>query len=194
MAEVKGRDVAPGQPGQLGAQFRAVVFDDEYIVAAALVQVGRVAVLGVQRIGGDDGAGEIDPIQQWREGGDLVALVVDLGLAQHDTAGVFERGEQMPCWLVGGTRTTGGLAVHGDCSQRLVRLSPQARTLDEPGRHRRVQRVRVDGLQDSAKRGLTRGAPADPKPDPHRNRQVMSPFRDPHIAARSGQHRAHRRG
>jgi hypothetical protein len=50
LAQVQGRDVAPGQPGLLGAQLWAVVFDDEYIVAAALVQVDGVAVLGVQGI------------------------------------------------------------------------------------------------------------------------------------------------
>ncbi len=38
--------------------------------------------MGVQGISGDDDTGEIDPIQQWRESGDLIALVIDLGLAQ----------------------------------------------------------------------------------------------------------------
>lgn len=152
-----------------------------------------MAVLGVQGIGGDDGVGEIDPIQQGRESGDLVAFVIDLHLAQHDTAGVCEGGEQVPCWPVGDAGAARGLAVHGDGSQRRVRLWLQARTLGQPGRHHRVQRVRVDGLQDSAKRGLTRRAPADPQPDPYRHRQVMSPFRDPHVATRSGQHRAYRR-
>jgi hypothetical protein len=137
--------------------------------------------------------GEIQPIQQWRERGDLVAFVINLHLAHYDPAGVLERGEQVTCRAVSNARTARGLAVDGDCAQRLGSLCALAgRTFKQPRRDGRVQRVRVDGLQDSTKLRLTGCAPADFEPDPHRNRQVMSPFRDSHVAARSGQNRAHR--
>jgi hypothetical protein len=138
-------------------------------VAAAFVQVGRVAVLGVQCICGDHGVGEVDPIQQWRKGGDLVALVVDLHLAHHDTAGVLECGEQVPCRAVSRAGAARGLAVHRDRSHRLVgRALAGERSTSQADSA--CLGVRVDGLQDSAKRGLTGGAPADPEPDPHRYR------------------------
>jgi hypothetical protein len=38
------------------------------------------------------------------------------------------------------------------------------------------------------------GAAANPSRTRYRHRQVVSPFRDRHVATRSGQHRAHRRG
>lgn len=52
-----------------------------------------MGVLGVQRVGGDDRAGQVDAVQQGPEGGDLVALVGDLTLGQ-DVTGVVHRGEQ----------------------------------------------------------------------------------------------------
>ncbi|MGW7754532.1 hypothetical protein ACWGK6_23890 [Streptomyces violaceusniger] len=52
-----------------------------------------MGVLGVQRIGGDDRAGQVDGVQQGLEGGYLVALVGDLALGQ-DVTGVVHRGEQ----------------------------------------------------------------------------------------------------
>jgi hypothetical protein len=164
-------------------------------MAASFVQVDGVTILGVEGIGGDHDVGEIEPIQQWRESGDLVAFVIDLHLAHHDPAGVLERREQVTCRAVRNAGTARGLALDRDCAQRLVCLCALAgRTFAQPRRDSGVQRVRVDGLQDSTKRRLTRWAPADSEPDPHRNRQVMSPFRDSHVTARSGQDRAHRRG
>lgn len=57
------------------------------VVGTVLAEVGAVSVLGVQRVGGDDGAGQVDAVQQGPEGGDLVALVGDLALGQ-DVTGV----------------------------------------------------------------------------------------------------------
>jgi hypothetical protein len=54
-----------------------------------------VLALGVQRVGGDHPAGQVQPLQQRPEPGDLVSLAVHLGLAQDRTAGVIHRGEQV---------------------------------------------------------------------------------------------------
>ena len=59
-----GGNVLPGQPGQLGMQCRPVAFDDEYVVRAAFVHLAGVAVLGVQGVGGDHRAGDVDTVQQ----------------------------------------------------------------------------------------------------------------------------------
>ena len=72
-------------------------------------------------------------------------------------------------------------------------------SVDEPGCDGAVQLISVDGLQDPAERRLARrptGGPGstDPEPHPHRDRQVMGPFRDRDIRACSGQDSAHRRG
>jgi hypothetical protein len=106
----------------LSAQLRSVVLYDEHIVAAAFVQVGRVAILGVQRIGGGHGVGEVDPIQQRCEGGDLVSFCHRPRLAQHDTAGMVECGEQVPGRAVRRAGAARGFAVHCDRSHRLVGL------------------------------------------------------------------------
>jgi hypothetical protein len=47
------------------------------------------------RIGGDDDAAQVDPVQQRGERGDFVALRGDLTLGDHRLAGVERGGEQV---------------------------------------------------------------------------------------------------
>ncbi len=51
--------------------------------------------MGVQRIGGDYGAGQVQVAQQWLEPGDLTRGAVDLALGEHGAGGVVHRGQQM---------------------------------------------------------------------------------------------------
>jgi hypothetical protein len=54
-----------------------------------------VGALGVQGICGDDLAGQVDPLQQRPELGDLAGLAVDPPLRDDRAAGVGQRGEQV---------------------------------------------------------------------------------------------------
>ena len=58
------RHVAPGKGGKLGIEVRLVALDDQQVLSAAPGQVGGMITLGMQRIGGDDGAGDVNAIQQ----------------------------------------------------------------------------------------------------------------------------------
>ncbi len=80
------------------------MLDDQQVARTALVQVGCVAVLGVQSVRGDDRIGDLDLVQQRGEQGDFVGLGVHPDLAQHHAMGVIERGEQVP----GGLLVTAG--------------------------------------------------------------------------------------
>ena len=76
-----------------------VALDDQQVVRAAPGQVGGVGALGVQRIGGDDRAGDVDAVQQRGEHGNLVGLGAHLHLAQHHAVSMVEGGEQVPAVL-----------------------------------------------------------------------------------------------
>ena len=75
------------------------MLDDQQVVSAAPVQVRGVAMLGVQRVRGDDGIGDLDAVAQRREPGNFVGRGVHLDLAQHHAMSVVERREQMPAVL-----------------------------------------------------------------------------------------------
>lgn len=99
---------------QLGEQGRLVSLRGEQVVRAAAGEVGGVATLGVQRVGGHDRLGDVDAVQQRRECRYLVGLGLYRGLPQHHPSGGVERREQMNPGLVVVARPAGGLPVHGD--------------------------------------------------------------------------------
>ncbi|MFI0226370.1 hypothetical protein [Streptomyces lydicus] len=82
-----------------------------------------MGALGVHRIGGDDDAAQVDPVQQRGEGGDFVALRGDLALGDHGLAGVERGGEQVDGLAVG-AGSAHGLAVDG----QTTRVSPGSST------------------------------------------------------------------
>lgn len=94
------RDVAPVQGGELVVQAGLVALDDQQVARAALVQVGCVAVLGVQSVCGDDGTGDPDTVQQRGEQEDFNGLGAYLDLAQYRAMSVIERDEQVPDGLL----------------------------------------------------------------------------------------------
>jgi hypothetical protein len=79
---VLGGDVAPGQDLELLVQRGLVVLHDQHVggVLDADQPVG-VFTLGVERVGSHHPAGEVQPVQQRPEPGDLVGLAVHPGLA-----------------------------------------------------------------------------------------------------------------
>jgi hypothetical protein len=126
------------------------------------VEVVGVAALGVQRVRSQEHPGQVDPVQQRGERGDLAglaALPADLGLPEDHPAGGVERGQQMNLGPVLGAGAASGLAVDGDHLHRAGWRRGSAG--GQPGRQHRVQRVEVDQLQDPADRGLARRGAAD---------------------------------
>ena len=89
------------------------MLDDEQVVRAAPGQVGGVVALGMQRIGGDDRAGDVHAVQQGGEHGDLggntpaPGATVGRGEALSDEPAV--------CWLGGGGEV--------DCVAKLLQLA-----------------------------------------------------------------------
>ena len=70
-----------------------------------------VLSLGVQRIRGDDGGGQVQALQHRPEPRDLVGGVVYVCLAQHGVAGVVHRREQVHRRGVVAAAAAQGLAV-----------------------------------------------------------------------------------
>jgi hypothetical protein len=81
-------DVLPGRDLELVVE-RGLVSPHHQDVGAVLSgdqPVGTLA-LGVERIGSDNGVGEVQAVQQRPEAGDLVGGVVDVGLGEDRTGG-----------------------------------------------------------------------------------------------------------
>jgi hypothetical protein len=57
-------------------------------------ELGGVSV-GVERVGGDHRAGEVEPVQQWLERGDLFGRAADQALGEHRAAGMLPSPEQV---------------------------------------------------------------------------------------------------
>jgi hypothetical protein len=91
-----------------------VAFDDEQVGALLDDQPVGVLSLGVERIGGDHGVGEVQAAQQWPELGDLVGLAVNPGLAQDAAAGMVHDRQQVHLCGVVVAAAAQGLAVNRD--------------------------------------------------------------------------------
>jgi hypothetical protein len=91
--------VAPGEGGELGVQAGLVALDDQQVVRSAAVQVSGVGALGVQRVGGDDRAGDLDTVQQRAEHRDLVGLGGHVHLPEHHAMGMVKGGKQVTAVL-----------------------------------------------------------------------------------------------
>jgi hypothetical protein len=91
-----------------------VGLDDQDVggVLAGDQPVGMVA-LGVHGVGGDDGGGEVQALQQRPEPGDLVGRAVHPGLAQDAAAGMVHDGQQVHRRVVVAAAAQ-GLAVDRD--------------------------------------------------------------------------------
>jgi hypothetical protein len=93
---VHHRELPPRQPGELGVQGWLVGLDDQQVGGVLLGdQPVSMSVLGVERVGGDDGVGQVQVVQQRPELGDLVGRVVHLGLCQDRAGGVVHRRQQV---------------------------------------------------------------------------------------------------
>ena len=93
---VQDGDAMPGQTGAAVQQHRLIGLDDKQVVGllAGHQELGGLGV-GVQRISGDHHPGQVEPVQQRGERGDLLGRAVDLVLGEHGAGGVVHRGEQV---------------------------------------------------------------------------------------------------
>jgi len=93
---VQDGDAVPGQAGAAVQQGGLVGLDDKQVVGLLCghQELGGGGV-GLERVGGDHHAGQLQAFQQRGEGGDLLGRAADLLLGQHRAGGVVHRGEQV---------------------------------------------------------------------------------------------------
>ncbi len=179
------RGVGPGQCVEGGEQAGLVVLDGEHEPCAALVQVGGVVTLAVQRVGGHDQPAWVDAggdqlVDQRGEQGDLVRFRADFDLAEYELVTMGGRGHQVHLGAVGGDRGAHRLAVDRDREQFPVGGVGVGRPrgggrrsggrgvwcpLGQPGADRRIDRSGVNTGQDPPQRRLRRS--------PGRGREVQ---------------------
>lgn len=83
------------EQGQILRQMRLVVLDGRHVVGVLLPNPAHCRLLAMQGVGGNETAVEIQQGQQSRDGGDLVGLLVDLALRQHQTVAFGEDADYM---------------------------------------------------------------------------------------------------
>ncbi len=178
-----------------------VVLDDQQVggVLWGDQPVGVLA-LGVERVGGDHGGGEVQAVQEGPEPDDLVGGVVDVDLVQDRAGGVVHRGEQVDLRIGVVAAAAQGLAVDRDrppprrpgCLWLLV---------GQPPADHLVQRVGVDAGQHAAHGRLAWWPPdsaqrvaAYPERGQDRLGRVSGPLADRGQGLGAGQHRGDRDG
>ena len=142
----------------LGQGAWLVAFDRKDVVRLLLDQKLGMVPLGMQRVRGHDRAFQVHILQQQAELGDLVGLVIDLALRDDNGLLVRSRGQQVHRPPVRLLRAAYALAVHRD-RDRLAVDAPGGYLPCQPGAYRRVQLVRIDGLdalRSVASHGATR--------------------------------------
>lgn len=146
----------------------------------------------MHRIQGDDASGQvsgIEPGQQVPDRGDLIALGLDRVLAEHDAAGVVERGDQVRCWAGVGPGSAQSLAVDRDHPASGDVADPA------PGEHCQggIQSGGVHPREQLAQGGL-HWRPLQPEPVQLLSAQIQRPLPDRGERAGTGHHRTHRDG
>jgi hypothetical protein len=157
--------------------------------------------VGLQRVGGDHHAGQVQGRQQWGEGGDLLGRAADLALGQHRAAGVVHTGQQMDRAAIAACRTGAAqrLAVDGHGPPPAA-WGPATVPVGQPGADGAGQHVGVQARKCSADGGLGRDAPvaggvvAGAERDPDLLGCVGGPFGDRSDRPGACQHRGARQG
>lgn len=116
--------------------------------------------MGLERVGGDHHAGQVQRRKQRGERGDLLGRAGDLALGQHLAALLVHRRQQMRRAAVaaGTSGAANGLAVHGHCPPLAGR--PTLRLpVGQPGANSSGQGVWVQARKRAADGGLGRDTP-----------------------------------
>ena len=197
---VGDRDVPPRQGFELAVQRGLVGLHDQQIRGVLVGdQPLGVLTLGVERIGGDDGVGEVQVVQQRPEPGDLVGGGLDVGLGEDGAAGVVHRCQQVDLRLAVMAAAAQGLAVDGDRPMWRAARRSRARwwvLVGQPRADGAVQRVGVDAGKDAAHGRLRWWPPrtgqrvaAHSERGQDRPRGIRGPLADPGQGSGAGQHR-----
>ena len=182
-----GRNLFPGQGPELAEQAGLVALDRDQVVGAAVVQVGGVLALGVQRVRGDQHVPSrpVDLVEQAGEHGDLVRLAVHGDLGADHAGAVIQARQQVRRGIL---RRSGRRA--GSC-----RPPPAPAAGPAPGGppagplthapDRAVQRSRVHRGQHPPDGHQVRDRAAQAQPGPQPRRGVSRPIpRSPRTTAR----------
>ena len=200
-AAVAFGDVAPRELRELAAQPGLVALHRQHPVRAAGVQVGDVVALGVQRVGGDHHAGQVDAghgVEQRGEPVDLTGLAVHGQLSEHDPGLLIDHGEQMPprhldAVAAGVSGAAYGLAVHRQHAAPSGRGSSGAQALHERADHG-VESIRVDRPEHAADGRLRRAPPVGSEQSRDVVGHVGDPLGDRDERPGTGRDGAHRSG
>jgi hypothetical protein len=201
-------NVRPWQGLELVVQRGLIVLHDQQVggVLGGGQPVG-VRALGVERVGGDHGVGQVQAVQQRPELGDLVGRVVHPGLGEDAVAGVVHHGEQVDLrvavvaaaaqglarrWRPSGA--AGGVPVAAEVPVRMAAGRPAKRRWRD--RERRGRRGPTRGAR-SPRRVAARcrsGVAAGPERGQVLAGRVAGPLADRAQGSGAGQHRADRDG
>jgi hypothetical protein len=183
---VQDGDVVPGQAGAAVQERGLVGLDTEQVVGLlAGDQEGGGVGVGVQRVGGDHGAGQLQVGQQRLKTGDLTRGAVDVALGEDGAGGVVHRGEQVDLPAVVAFGAPQRLAVDRDRrSSMLLAASPRAVTVGQPCTDHRRQRRWIHAGKGPADSGLgghrqvVGGVTASAERRPHRLGGIGGPLGD----------------
>lgn len=145
----------------------------------------------MHRIGGDHRSDQVEHLQQGPQRGDLVALLLDLHLPQHDPGRVVQGRDQMRGDLACGLRAADRLAVDRDHPPPAQQTDPGA----HPRPHDSIEHLGVDPGQRPTDRGLARTTrTGDPQSGQHTGVRVGDPLTDRGERTGTGQDRGQRHG
>jgi hypothetical protein len=188
---VQHRHVVPGQPLAAVQEGGLVGLDGEQVVRLLDGdQEVRSLGVGLERVGGDHRAGQVQALKQRLEAGHLAGGAVDLALGQHPAGGVLHGGQQVDL-PAAATRAAQRLAVHRDRPSPLVRMV----TVGQPRANHPGQRLGIQTRQGPADGGLAGhhpvggGVPAGAKRLADRLRGIRGPLGDRGHGPCAGQHR-----
>jgi len=100
----------------LAQLFLVVLYGEEVVSSPVLNDVPGAFSLGVERVGGDNGSVEFYGCEQFGQGWDFIAFVINGHLVLNDSFVVRERSEKVEFVIMGLIRAGAahGLSINGD--------------------------------------------------------------------------------
>jgi len=168
----------------LGACAGLVLLEREHVVPAAVENGSGDGGLRSHGVDGDQGAGQLQALQQQRDGGDLVGLLRHRFLPQHEPLRRRPGRDRMQraAALGPGMAAPRGLAVDRD------RFWPGIAQPLDPVREAGLEQRRVEGRDDFAQRVMARNAARERKEAMQEQQVLVAPQRqlDKIVGSRDG--------
>ena len=171
------------QHRHLGVGGGPVVFQCQHVMSAAVENGSGDLRLSAHRIDGDDRSGQVELLQQQRNGSDFVGLFLGRLLPQHQSLAGRPGGHQVQGFAAFATvvHASRGLAV--DCDQFRERRVTQ---FVNPGQEAGLEQLRIDRGEHVTESVMARDA-ARVRQEAAKERQVLlAPKRGFHEIIRSG--------